>query len=76
MGGWEDNLLWMEKCKEAGLADCRESFRYTVRLECGNVELPVDRGTSVFFAGFTIFSVSDWDPDLVVFWIQDPDPGA
>ncbi len=23
----EDNLLWREKCKEAGLADCRESFR-------------------------------------------------
>jgi len=36
----EDNLLWREKCKEAGLGDCREFFRKRTKLATGFIYSP------------------------------------
>ena len=40
----EDNLLWREKCKEAGLKDCRENFRRRSKITTGFIYSPWKSG--------------------------------
>jgi len=40
----EDNLLWREKCREAGLRDCRDSFRRRSKVSAGFIYSPWKSG--------------------------------